>query len=81
MRDEMGIDNKVLCVAATDPRMADLRDIEDLSEFDRLEIDQLLRGLQGDLEPGEEVETATWVGQRPPTARSRRARERASFAG
>ena len=29
MRDEMGLDDKVLCVAATDPRMAHLRDIED----------------------------------------------------
>jgi inorganic pyrophosphatase len=31
MRDEMGIDDKVLCVAVTDPRMAHLRDIEDVS--------------------------------------------------
>jgi len=38
MRDEMGNDDKVLCVAATDPRMAHLRDIEDVPEFDRLEI-------------------------------------------
>ena len=30
MRDEMGLDDKVLCVAATDPRMAHLRDIEDV---------------------------------------------------
>jgi inorganic pyrophosphatase len=38
MRDEMGLDDKVQCMAATDPRMAHLRDIEDVSEFDRLEI-------------------------------------------
>ena len=38
MRDEMGNDDKVLCVAATDPRVAHLRDTEDVSEFDRLEI-------------------------------------------
>jgi hypothetical protein len=37
MRDEMGIDDKVLCVAVTDPRMAHLRDIEDVSELDRLD--------------------------------------------
>ena len=47
MRDEKGADNKVLCVPATDPRMAHLTDITDVSEFDLLEISALLRGLQG----------------------------------
>ena len=47
MRDEMGADNKVLCVAATDPRKAHLTDIPHVSEFDLLEISALLRGLQG----------------------------------
>jgi len=62
MRDEKGIDDKVLCVAATDPRMAHLRDIEHVSEFDRLEIQHFFEVYKA-LEPGKEVETATWVGQ------------------
>jgi inorganic pyrophosphatase len=47
MSDEKGPDEKVLCVPAHDPRYADVQDIGDISEFDRLEITQLLRGLQG----------------------------------
>jgi inorganic pyrophosphatase len=61
MRDEMGVDDKVLCVAATDPRMAHLRDIEHVSEFDRLEIQHFFEVYKA-LEPGKEVETATWAG-------------------
>src|ERR1022692_3636632 len=60
MRDEKGGDDKVLCVAATDPRMAHLRDIEDVSEFDRLEIQHFFEVYKA-LEPGKEVETARWV--------------------
>ena len=60
MRDEMGADDKVLCVAATDPRMAHLRDIEHVSEFDRLEIQHFFEVYKA-LEPGKEVETASWV--------------------
>ncbi len=62
MRDEMGADDKVLCVAATDPRMGHLLDIEDVSEFDRLEIQHFFEVYKA-LEPGKQVETATWVGQ------------------
>jgi inorganic pyrophosphatase len=62
MRDEMGADDKVLCVASTDPRMAHLRDIEHVSEFDRLEIQHFFEVYKA-LEPGKEVETATWVGR------------------
>src|SRR3712207_8496746 len=35
MTDEAGGDHKVLCVPATDPRLADLTDISDVSELDR----------------------------------------------
>jgi inorganic pyrophosphatase len=62
MRDEKGTDDKVLCVAATDPRMAHLRDIDDVSEFDRLEIHHFFEVYKA-LEPGKEVETSTWVDQ------------------
>jgi len=62
MRDERGADDKVLCVAATDPRMAHLVDIEDVSEFDRLEIQHFFE-VYKELEPGKVVEAARWVGR------------------
>ena len=61
MRDEKGADDKVLCVAATDPRMAHLRDITDVAAFDQLEIQHFFEVYKA-LEPGKEVEAATWVG-------------------
>jgi inorganic pyrophosphatase len=62
MRDEKGADDKVLCVPATDPRMTHLHDIEDVPEFDRLEIQHFFEVYKA-LEPGKEVETAKWVGR------------------
>ena len=60
MTDEKGGDDKVLCVPATDPRMAHLTDINDVSEFDRLEIQHFFETYK-DLEPGKSVEGAEWV--------------------
>ncbi len=60
MRDEKGMDDKVLCVPATDPRMAHLRDISDVSDFDKLEIQHFFEVYKA-LEPGKEVEAATWT--------------------
>ena len=62
MRDEKGKDDKVLCVPATDPRVAHLRDITDVPEFDRLEIQHFFQVYKA-LEPGKEVEAARWVGK------------------
>ena len=62
MTDEAGGDDKVLCVPATDPRMAHLKDITDVSEFDRLEIQHFFETYK-DLEPGKSVEGAEWVGR------------------
>jgi len=62
MRDEKGGDDKVLCVPATDPRMAHLHDINDVSEFDLLEIQHFFEVYKA-LEPGKEVEAARWVGR------------------
>src|SRR3712207_5215064 len=62
MTDEKGGDDKVLCVPATDPRMAHLTDIEDVPEFDRLEIQDLCETYK-DLEPGKSVEGAEWDGR------------------
>jgi len=60
MRDEKGSDDKVLCVAATDPRMAHLTDIGDVSEFELLEIQHFFE-VYKELEPGKLVEAANWV--------------------
>ena len=62
MTDEAGGDDKVLTVPATDPRMAHLQDINDVSEFDRLEIQHFFETYK-DLEPGKSVEGAEWVGR------------------
>ncbi len=60
MRDEKGPDDKVLCVPATDPRVAHLTDIADVSEFDLLEIQHFFE-VYKELEPGKQVEAARWA--------------------
>jgi inorganic pyrophosphatase len=62
MVDENGMDDKVLCVAATDPRMGHLVDIEDVSEFERLEIHHFFE-VYKQLEPGKMVEAGKWAGR------------------
>ena len=62
MTDEKGRDDKVLCVPAGDPRQENLRDLRDLPEFDRLEIEHFFLIYKA-LEPGKSVEGATWVGR------------------
>ncbi|MDH6225760.1 inorganic pyrophosphatase [Streptomyces sp. MJP52] len=62
MTDEAGGDDKLLCVPASDPRVEHLRDIQNVSEFDRLEIQHFFE-VYKDLEPGKSVEGADWVGR------------------
>lgn len=62
MKDEMGGDDKVLCVPFEDPRQEHLRDIHHLGEFDRMEIQHFFT-VYKDLEPGKSVEGATWTGR------------------
>jgi inorganic pyrophosphatase len=62
MRDENGADDKVLCVAASDPRMAHYADINDVAEFDLLEIQHFFEVYKA-LEPGKAVEGFRWVGR------------------
>jgi len=62
MTDEAGGDDKLLCVPATDPRWSHLQDIQDVSEFDRLEIQHFFE-VYKDLEPGKSVQGADWVGR------------------
>jgi inorganic pyrophosphatase len=60
MRDEKGLDDKVLCVPAHDPRMEHLRDIGDVPKFDRLEIQHFFE-VYKELEPGKSVQAEAWA--------------------
>ncbi|MFE2431296.1 inorganic diphosphatase [Streptomyces sp. NPDC059373] len=62
MRDEKGMDEKVLCVPAHDPRYSYAQDIGDIPEFDRLEITHFFE-VYKDLEPGKSVEGSHWEGR------------------
>ena len=62
MRDEAGGDDKVLCVPASDQRASWRTEIEDVSEFHRLEIQHFFE-VYKDLEPGKSVEGAHWAGR------------------
>ncbi len=75
MRDEKGPDEKILCVPARDPRAEHLRDIEDVPEFDRLEIQHFFE-VYKDLEPGKSVEAARWAGRVAAEAEVERSRKR-----
>jgi inorganic pyrophosphatase len=60
MTDEMGPDDKVLCVPASDPRQGYLQDIDDLPKFDQREIEHFFL-IYKELEPGKSVEGASWA--------------------
>ena len=62
MTDEMGGDDKLLCVPAGDVRKEHLRDIHHVNEFDRLEIQHFYE-VYKDLEPGKSVEGSSWAGR------------------
>ena len=61
MRDEKGPDAKVLCVPATDPRWAHIRDIGDLPGHLLDEIRHFFE-VYKDLEPGKSTEPRGWEG-------------------
>ena len=71
MRDEKGGDDKVLCVPASDQRASWRTEIEDVSEFHRLEIQHFFE-VYKDLEPGKSVEGAHGVGREEAEAEIRR---------
>ena len=60
MVDEAGGDDKLLCVL-DDPRWAHLQDIEDVSQFQRDEIEHFFEHYK-DLEPGKWVKVGAWEG-------------------
>ena len=77
MRDEKGDDNKVLCVAATDPRMQGLQDIGDVSAYDLLEIQHFFE-VYKELEPGKNAEGFNWVGREAAEVEIEETRKRAA---
>ena len=62
MKDEMGRDDKVLCVATADTRRHHVRDLDSVAEHMLLEIEHFF-SVYKDLEPGKSVEGATWTGK------------------
>jgi inorganic pyrophosphatase len=80
MRDENGLDDKVLCVAATDPRMGHFANIDDVPEFDRLEIQHFFEVYKA-LEPGKQVEITGWVGRAEAEAEITACRDREARSG
>jgi inorganic pyrophosphatase len=79
MRDEKGGDDKILCVPARDPRVAHLRDIDQVPEFDKLEIKHFFE-VYKEIEPGKSVEGATWAGRAAAEAEIGASIERAEAA-
>jgi inorganic pyrophosphatase len=79
MTDEKGGDDKVLCVPARDPRLEHLREIDDLPEFDRLEIQHFFE-VYKELEPGKSVEGASWAGRAEAEAEIETSRRRLGAA-
>jgi inorganic pyrophosphatase len=80
MTDEAGGDDKLLCVPASDPRVAHLQDIHHVSEFDRMEIQHFFE-VYKDLEPGKSVEGADWVGRAEAEAEIEASRKRLEEKG
>ena len=60
MTDEKGGDDKIICVPAGDPRQEHLRELEDLPEFYRLEIQHFFT-VYKELEPGKGVRDTAWA--------------------
>lgn len=79
MRDEAGGDDKVLAVPTGDPRLGHLRDLDDLDEFYRLEIQHFFE-VYKELEPGKVVEPSDWVGRDAAVEEIKRSQERAKNA-
>jgi inorganic pyrophosphatase len=76
MTDEHGPDEKVLCVPAGDARYNGIQDIEDIPEFDRLEITHFFE-VYKELEPRKSVEASHWEGREATYAEIEASRQRA----
>jgi inorganic pyrophosphatase len=60
MTDEKGGDDKIICVPAGDPRQDNLRELEDIPEYYRLEIHHFFTVYKA-LEPGKDVRDTAWA--------------------
>ena len=76
MTDEMGGDDKVLCVATADTRREHITDLSSVPEYMLLEIEHFF-SVYKDLEPGKSVEGAVWTGRADAEAEIRASWERA----
>ncbi|WP_017593548.1 inorganic diphosphatase [Nocardiopsis potens] len=77
MRDEKGPDAKVLCMPAGDPRVEHIRDLRDLPEFQRQEINHFFE-IYKRLEPGKSSEVRGWQDRAAALEAIEDARRRAS---
>jgi inorganic pyrophosphatase len=75
MRDEEGVDAKVLCVPASDPRHDDVIELRDVPEFELREIAHFF-GIYKDLEPGKATEPGGWADREAAEATITEARAR-----
>jgi inorganic pyrophosphatase len=75
LTDEKGGDDKVLAVPTADPRLERRREIDDVAEFDRTEIQHFFE-VYKELEPGKSVENAHWVGRKEAEAEIERSYQR-----
>ena len=62
MTDEMGGDDKVLCIPTADQRQSAITELDDIPPLSLLEIEHFF-AVYKDLEPGKSVEGAVWVGR------------------
>jgi inorganic pyrophosphatase len=68
MSDEKGVDEKLLCVVAGDPRFAHIVDLGDVSSFKLDEIAHFFK-IYKDLEPNKHTEPGAWEGREAAEAR------------
>ena len=61
MEDDGGIDTKVLAVPYKDPRWSHIQDLDDVSKFQRDEIEHFFQHYK-DLEPGKWAKLGGWEG-------------------
>jgi inorganic pyrophosphatase len=59
MRDEEGLDAKILCVTATDPRQQNIHELEDVDSHQRAEIAHFFTIYKA-LEPGKRTDPGGW---------------------
>ncbi len=60
MHDENGEDNKIICVPAGDPRWDAVREIDDIADYHRLELQHFFE-VYKQLEPDKEVSDPSWA--------------------